>query len=75
MKGFLRNDGRKGIRNIVVVSYLVECAHHVAARIAQHYQDQDVHLIGFSGCAPNDYAERMMQQLCTHPNVVSVLLL
>ena len=74
MKGFLRNDGRKGIRNIVVVSYLVECAHHVAARIAQHYQDQDVHLIGFSGCAPNDYAERMMQQLCTHPNVGAVLL-
>lgn len=74
MKGYLRKDGRKGIRNIVVVSYLVECAHHVAARIAQHYQQEDVHLIGFSGCAPNDYAERMMQQLCTHPNVGAVLL-
>lgn len=74
MKGFLRKDGRKGIRNVVVVTYLVECAHHVAARIAQHYQDADVHLIGFSGCAPNDYAERMMQQLCTHPNVGGVLL-
>ena len=74
MKGFLRKDGRKGIRNVVVVTYLVECAHHVAARIAQHYQHQDVHLIGFSGCAPNDYAERMMQQLCTHPNVGAVLL-
>lgn len=74
MKGFLRKDGRKGIRNVVVVTYLVECAHHVAARIAQHYQNQDVHLIGFSGCAPNDYAERMMQQLCTHPNVGAVLL-
>ena len=36
MKGFLRKDGRKGIRNVVVVTYLVECAHHVAARIAQH---------------------------------------
>lgn len=74
MKGFLRKDGRKGIRNIVVVTYLVECAHHVASRIAQHYRQQDVHLIGFSGCAPNDYAERMMQQLCTHPNVGGVLL-
>lgn len=74
MKGYLRKDGRKGIRNIVVVSYLVECAHHVASRIAQHYQQEDVHLIGFSGCAPNDYAERMMQQLCTHPNVGAVLL-
>lgn len=74
MNGYLRKDGRKGIRNVVVVTYLVECAHHVAARIAQHFQYQDVHLIGFSGCAPNDYAELMMQQLCTHPNVGGVLL-
>ena len=49
MKGYLRKDGRKGIRNVVVVTYLVECAHHVASRIAQHFQDDDVHLIGFSG--------------------------
>ena len=74
MKGYLRKDGRKGIRNVVVVSYLVECAHHVAARIAQHYQEEEVHLIGFSGCAPNDYAEQMMRQLTTHPNVGAVLL-
>lgn len=74
MKGYLRKDGRKGIRNVVVVAYLVECAHHVASRIAQHFQDEDVHLIGFSGCAPNDYAELMMRQLCTHPNVGAVLL-
>ena len=74
MRGFLRDDGRKGIRNVVLVSYLVECAHHVAARIAQHYQQEEVHLIGFSGCAPNDYAELMMRQLCTHPNVGAVLL-
>ncbi len=74
MRGYLRKDGCKGIRNVVVVTYLVECAHHVAARIAQHFQDEDVHLIGFSGCAPNDYAELMMRQLCTHPNVGAVLL-
>ncbi|MCH5306512.1 MAG: UxaA family hydrolase [Prevotella sp.] len=74
MKGYLRKDGRKGIRNLVVVTYLVECAHHVASRIAQHYQQEEVHLIGFSGCAPNNYAELMMQRLCTHPNVGAVLL-
>ena len=28
--GYLREDGRKGIRNHVLVAYLVECAHHVA---------------------------------------------
>ncbi len=31
MHGYLRADGRKGIRNVVAVVYLVECAHHVAA--------------------------------------------
>ena len=34
MQGWLRADGRKGIRNVVAVGYLVECAHHVAREIA-----------------------------------------
>ena len=74
MKGYLRKDGRKGIRNVIVVAYLVECAHHVARNIVSSFPDRDVHLIGFSGCAPNDYAQKMMENLCTHPNVGAVLL-
>lgn len=74
MKAWPRSDGRKGIRNTVVVVYLVECAHHVARQIARPFEDEDVHVIGFPGCFPNDYAERMMQALCTHPNVGAVLL-
>lgn len=74
MTGYLRSDGRVGIRNVVVVAYLVECAHHVASRIVAAIPGNEVHLIGFSGCAPNDYANRMMQLLCTHPNVGGVLL-
>ena len=35
LKGYLRSDGRKGIRNTHVVVYLVECAHHVAREIAR----------------------------------------
>jgi hypothetical protein len=27
LEGYLRSDGRKGIRNSLVVAYLVECAH------------------------------------------------
>lgn len=73
MKGWLRSDGRMGIRNVVVVAYLVECAHHVARAIAQNH-DGDVHLIGFPGCYPNAYAQMMMERLCTHPNVGAVLL-
>jgi len=74
MQGFLRADGRKGIRNVVVVAYLVECAHHVAQEIALPFRDQDVHLIGFPGCFPNAYATRVMTGLATHPNVGAVLL-
>lgn len=74
MRGYLRQDGRKGIRNVVVVAYLVECAHHVAREIAIPLREQDVHVIGFPGCYPNSYAELMMQRLCTHPNVGAVLL-
>ncbi len=74
MKGYLRADGRKGIRNVVIVAYLVECAHHVAREIAAAFRDRDVHVIGFPGCYPNGYAERVMQRLATHPNVGAALL-
>lgn len=74
MTGYLRSDGRKGIRNIVLVAYLVECAHHVSREIVMNFYNQPVHLIGFGGCYPNTYADRMMNALCTHPNVGAVLL-
>ena len=73
-RAWQRGDGRKGIRNLVAVAYLVECAHHVARKIASRFADDAVHLIGFPGCYPNAYAEKMMQRLCTHPNVGAVLL-
>ncbi|MBM3879139.1 MAG: hydrolase [Verrucomicrobia bacterium] len=74
-EGYLRSDGRKGIRNTLVVAYLVECAHHVAREVAWPFREQGAHLIGFPGCFPNAYADRMLHQLCTHPNVGGVLLL
>ncbi|MGS2722641.1 UxaA family hydrolase [Porticoccus sp. GXU_MW_L64] len=79
MKGYLRQDGRKGIRNVIAVAYLVECAHHVSRQVVMQSQLQNdtdqVHLIGFPGCYPNDYAKDMMDKLCTHPNVGGVLLI
>ena len=78
---WLRADGRKGIRNLVVVAYLVECAHHVSRLIVNRSQAGvpgsagDVHLIGFPGCYPNQYAYDMMRAVCTHPNVGGVLLI
>ncbi|RFP17857.1 hydrolase [Duganella sp. BJB488] len=74
LSGYLRADGRKGIRNVVVVAYTVECAHHVARLIVNAFPGQEVHLIGFPGCYPNDYADRMMKRLATHPNVGAALI-
>jgi altronate dehydratase large subunit len=74
LSGYLRADGRKGIRNIVVVAYMVECAHHVARQMVNAFPDQPVHLIGFTGCFPNEYADQVMRRLLTHPNVGAVLL-
>lgn len=75
LTGFLRADGRKGVRNVVAVAYLVECAHHVARTIVTKSDDTDVHLIGFPGCYPNAYALKVMQAIGTHPNVGGVLLI
>ena len=74
MRGYPRQDGRKGIRNFLAVAYLVECAHHVARRIAEPFQEQGAQLIGFPGCYPSDYAHRILDAMCTHPNVGAVLL-
>ncbi|ODT65593.1 MAG: hydrolase [Pelagibacterium sp. SCN 63-23] len=75
LRGYPRQDGRKGIRNVVAVAYLVECAHHVGREIIADFRGDAVHLIGFPGCFPNEYAQNMMEQLTTHPNVGAVLLL
>ena len=56
MNAWLRSDGRKGIRNVTVVVYLVECAHHVAREVVAPFREDSVHLLGFPGCFPNAYA-------------------
>ena len=70
-QGFLRQDGRKGIRNLVLVVYTVECASHVAHRIADGMDD--VHVIGFPGCYDNQFAVNLMLAMVRHPNVGAVL--
>lgn len=72
--GYLRDDGRKGIRNVIPVIYLVECAHHVAREAVYRMGDEQVHLVGFPGCYPNEYSLRMLTALGTHPNVGGAVL-
>jgi altronate hydrolase len=69
--GYLRVDGRKGVRNLVLVIYTVECAQFVAHAIGSG--EPDVHVVGFAGCYDNAYAIRLMLALGRHPNVGAVL--
>ena len=71
--GYLRADGRKGIRNVVAVVYTGRVRAPRRREIAEGVR-ADVHLIGFAGCYPNAYARDDAERLCTHPNVGAVLL-
>jgi altronate hydrolase len=73
-RGYARADGRIGIRNTIVVAYLVECARHVAQEGVLGCREHPVQLAGFRGCYPNDHAERVMHAISTHPNVGGVVL-
>jgi altronate dehydratase large subunit len=69
--GYLRPDGQKGVRNLVLVIYTVECAKFVAHEIVRN--EPDAQVIGFPGCYDNPYAIRLMLALARHPNVGAVL--
>lgn len=71
MKGYIRPDGRIGIRNHIAVIYTVECARHVADSIAR--KAEDAHLFGFPGCFEDRYGSRMLRELATHPNVAGAV--
>jgi altronate dehydratase large subunit len=70
-KGWLRPDGWKGIRNHVAVAFTVECAEHVARKIAAPFED--VQLLGNDGCLSNDFIRRVMNSLVTSPNLFGLL--
>ncbi len=75
MQGYLRQDGRTGIRNTLQVIFLVECASHVAKAIAESFSHHEVQYFGFSGCYPSDYGYRLVRNLATHSNVGGALLI
>ncbi|MCX6623384.1 MAG: UxaA family hydrolase, partial [Acidobacteria bacterium] len=72
IRGFARQSGPAGIRNLVVAIHTVECSSFVSQQIAA--MDPNVHALGFPGCYRNQYATRLMVALATHPNVGAVLL-
>ncbi len=70
-QGYLRADGKLGVRNTALIIYTVQCAEFVAHQIAQ--DEPDTHVIGFPGCYDNEYAIRLLLALSRHPNVGAVL--
>ena len=64
--GYKRKDGRKGIRNRVLVIYTVKCAEHVARKIVDEVHHPEVELLGFDGCTDNQYAVNMLISLIRH---------
>lgn len=71
MIGYLRPDGRIGIRNHVAVIYTVKCAEHVARKIREAVPGTQV--FGYDSCYPDPYGGRIIVELARHPNVAAVL--
>ncbi|WP_404855046.1 UxaA family hydrolase, partial [Escherichia coli] len=61
--------------NTVQVIFMVECASHVAKKIAEGFPCHDVQYFGFSGCYPSDYGYRLVKNLAIHSNVGGVLII
>lgn len=72
-QGYARKNGRKGIRNRVLVIYTVKCSEFVAQQIAGQVGHPDVEVLGFDGCTDNQYAVNLLISLIRHPNVGGVL--
>jgi altronate dehydratase large subunit len=70
--GWQRPDGWKGIRNHVAVVFTVECAEHVARKIAAPFGEAQ--LFGYDSCHSNEFVRRVMSSLVTHPNLYGVLI-
>jgi len=71
-EGWLRPDGQKGIRNHIAVVYTVECAEHVARKIAAPFSD--IQFFGYDGCHCNDFVKRVFSSLVIHPNLYGIVI-
>ncbi len=76
-KAWQRKDGKKGIRNKILIIYTVECSKHVATSIALHFQNknEDVDVTGSLACLDNQVIIRRLLKYSVHPNVGGVLVI
>lgn len=73
--GYLRQDGKKGIRNKTLVVFTVDCSAHVAFKIAEYFKTrgEDVDVLGSRACEDNQVNLRRLLSYSVHPNVGAVL--
>ncbi|MFV0504238.1 MAG: UxaA family hydrolase [Lachnospirales bacterium] len=71
--GYKRKNGKKGIRNKIIVINTVKCSEVVARDVVNRFNSNNIELIGFDGCTDNQYAVNMLISLIKHPNVGGVL--
>lgn len=88
--GFLRRDGRAGIRNYLIVASAVNCSATVTKEVALYFRHRDLSKYGIdgvipithlSGCAmaPDGYGTDILYKTITgwlnHPNVVGGIII
>lgn len=88
--GFLRRDGRAGIRNYIIIASTVNCSATVVKEVANYFKDKDlskygidgvVPVVHMSGCAQsiggygNNILNRTIMGWLDHPNVVGGLVI
>jgi altronate hydrolase len=74
---YLRPDGKKGIRNKLLIVYTVDCSFHVAQKLADYFHDQgeDVEAVGNRSCFDNQLNIRRLLAFLVHPNVGAALII
>ena len=74
---YLRQDGKKGIRNRLLIIHTVDCSAHVAFRVAEELRARGIEaeVIGQRSCFDHQVRIRALLSYCVHPNVGGVLVI
>ena len=71
--GYLRKDGRIGIRNRLLILYTSPCAEFAARKISQAFSPNTVEVLGFTRNCTSSFTEMKLKKYLTHPNIRGAL--
>lgn len=72
--GYLRGDGRIGVRNRLLIIYLSPGAKFCAEKICAHFSPSEAEVIGFNRRVDSPFTQMKLASYAAHPNVGAVLL-